>query len=150
MSTLHYGIWLNTLQASSMLPHFAYMWTELLPTMTSESQPISMICSSAHLEQVNLRWLWHVHPAYRAYNPALQWNCGTSTTISLLPFCVHIQLLFHSHLWISKETLLPLNSSKKVLLFYQVTNSGIAKKPDSKQDVCKILIPYLQPSWNIV
>jgi hypothetical protein len=42
-------ILLNTLQASSMLPHFAYMLTRLQPTMTSESNPLSMICSWARL-----------------------------------------------------------------------------------------------------
>ncbi len=38
------GILLNTLQASSMLPHFAYMSTKLLPTKTSDSKPLWMSC----------------------------------------------------------------------------------------------------------
>jgi len=33
------GILLNSLQASLMLPHFAYLSTKLLPTKTSDSQP---------------------------------------------------------------------------------------------------------------
>ncbi len=36
---------LNTLWASSMLPHLAYMSTKLLPTKTSALQPLWMICS---------------------------------------------------------------------------------------------------------
>ncbi len=40
------GILLNTLQASSMLPHFAYMSIKLVPTKTSDLQPlIWMSCS---------------------------------------------------------------------------------------------------------
>jgi Mg2+/citrate symporter len=34
------GIFLNALQASSMLPHFAYMLIKLLPTKASNSQPL--------------------------------------------------------------------------------------------------------------
>jgi hypothetical protein len=30
-TTSHDGILLNTLQTSSRLPHFAYMWTKLFP-----------------------------------------------------------------------------------------------------------------------
>ncbi len=40
VTTFWDGIVLNTLQASSMLPHFAYMSTELFPTMTSDSQQL--------------------------------------------------------------------------------------------------------------
>jgi hypothetical protein len=37
-------ILLNTLAASSMLPHLAYMSTRLLLTKMSDSQPLSTIC----------------------------------------------------------------------------------------------------------
>ncbi len=38
-------ILLNTLQASSMLPHFAYMSTNLFPTKIIDIQPLWIICS---------------------------------------------------------------------------------------------------------
>jgi len=40
---------LNTLQASSMLPHFAYMLTKLLPTKTSDSKPLWLMSWWTHL-----------------------------------------------------------------------------------------------------
>ncbi len=43
------GILLNTLQASSMLPHFAYMLTKLLHKKTSISKPLWTICWWTHL-----------------------------------------------------------------------------------------------------
>ncbi len=36
------------------LPHFAYMSTKLLPTKTSESHPIWMICSWGHLSSSSI------------------------------------------------------------------------------------------------
>jgi hypothetical protein len=38
------GILLNTPQASSRLPHFAYMSTKLFPTKISDLQPLWMSC----------------------------------------------------------------------------------------------------------
>jgi hypothetical protein len=52
------GIFLNTLQTSSMFPHFAYMSTKLSPTKTSNSQPFWLICS------------WTCLPSLSAYNRA--------------------------------------------------------------------------------
>ncbi len=49
MTTFWYGILLNTFLASSMLPHFAYMSTMLVPTKIFESHPLWMICSWANL-----------------------------------------------------------------------------------------------------
>ncbi len=53
------GIWLNTLQASSILLHFAYMSMRLLDTKISDSQPISMICSWTHLPSSSVATLAH-------------------------------------------------------------------------------------------
>jgi len=53
------GILLNTLQASSMLPHFAYMSTKLLPTKTSNSQPVWMSCLWTSLPSSNVRKAAH-------------------------------------------------------------------------------------------
>ncbi len=39
------GILLNALQVFSMLPHFAYMSSKLLPIKTSDLQPVWMSCS---------------------------------------------------------------------------------------------------------
>jgi hypothetical protein len=43
------GILLNTLQASSIVPHFAYMSTKLFVTKTFELYPQSMMCWWTHL-----------------------------------------------------------------------------------------------------
>jgi len=56
------AILLITLQASSMLPHFAYMSTKLFSTMTSDSQPLWMICSWAHLASSRAT-MWCMHSA---------------------------------------------------------------------------------------
>lgn len=47
-ATSHTGILLKALHASSMLPHFVYMM-RLLPTWTSDSQPLWRICVWMHL-----------------------------------------------------------------------------------------------------
>jgi hypothetical protein len=46
--TFQDGNLLNTFQASSMLPHFAYMSTKLLPTKTSDLQLLWMISLHEH------------------------------------------------------------------------------------------------------
>jgi hypothetical protein len=43
VTTFWCGILLNIIQASSMLSHFAYMCTKLLPTKISNSKPLWMI-----------------------------------------------------------------------------------------------------------
>ncbi len=53
------GILLDTLPASSVHPHFAYMSTKLVPTKRSESHPLQMICSWAHLPSSNAPMLAH-------------------------------------------------------------------------------------------
>jgi len=58
-TTSRNGISLNTLLASSMLPHFAYMSTKLFPINTSESHPLWMICSWAHLPSSSATKLAH-------------------------------------------------------------------------------------------
>lgn len=40
---------LNALQASHILPYFAYMWIRVLPTYKSNSQPLCMICDGCNL-----------------------------------------------------------------------------------------------------
>jgi len=45
VTTFHDGLLVNTCQAASMLPHFAYMSTKLFPTKTSDSKPLWMSCS---------------------------------------------------------------------------------------------------------
>ncbi len=45
VTTSQDGIFLNTVQASSMLPHFVYMSNKILHTKTSYSQPFWMCCS---------------------------------------------------------------------------------------------------------
>jgi hypothetical protein len=45
VTTFQDGILLKTLAAPLMLPHFAYMSTKLLPTKTSDSQPLGLKCS---------------------------------------------------------------------------------------------------------
>jgi len=53
------GTLLNILQASSMLPHFAYMWTKLFPTKTSHSQALWMIWWWPHLRFSSVTTLAH-------------------------------------------------------------------------------------------
>ncbi len=51
----HYvGAW-----ASSVLPHFAYMSTKILPTKAYESHPLSTICTWAHLPSSRATILAH-------------------------------------------------------------------------------------------
>jgi hypothetical protein len=53
------GSLLNTVQASSMLPHWVYMSTRLPCRKTSESHPLSTICRWAHLPSSSARTLAH-------------------------------------------------------------------------------------------
>ncbi len=55
VTTFWDGILLNNLQASSMLPHFAYMSTKLLPTKTSNSQRVWTSCLWTSLPSSNVR-----------------------------------------------------------------------------------------------
>lgn len=52
---------LNTLRASSMLPHVAYVSTSLLLTKKSESFPLSTICLWAGLPSSSATMLAHTH-----------------------------------------------------------------------------------------
>jgi hypothetical protein len=63
LNTSQDGILLNSLQASLMLPHFAYLSTKLLPTKTSDSQPFKMICSWTCLAALQAQPDWHRHSA---------------------------------------------------------------------------------------
>jgi hypothetical protein len=53
------GIFLNILQAPSMLPHFAYMSTKLLHTKTFEFHSHSMICLWTHSPSSSATMLVH-------------------------------------------------------------------------------------------
>ncbi len=64
------GILLNTLQASSRLPHFAYLSTKLFPTKTSDSQPLWMSCS------------WTSLPSSSAPKPAHAFSNPTKVNLS--------------------------------------------------------------------
>jgi hypothetical protein len=59
VTTSQDGILSNTLQASSILPHFAYMSSKLVPTKTSDSHPLWMIYSWAHLSSSMVTTLAH-------------------------------------------------------------------------------------------
>ncbi len=72
------GILLNTLQASSMLPHFAYMVTRLLPTTLSDSQLLWIICSWAHLPASSPTSLAH---AFRTPTKVTWSGCNPSCCI---------------------------------------------------------------------
>jgi len=58
-TTSYDDISFNTLRAYSMLPHFAYMSTQLFTTKTSEYHPLSMISLCTCPPQVQL--CWHIH-----------------------------------------------------------------------------------------
>ncbi len=59
MTTSWDGIFLNILETSSMLPHFAYISTKLLHIKTFESHPHSMICLWTHMPSSNATMLAH-------------------------------------------------------------------------------------------
>jgi len=63
-------IFLNVFQASSTLPHFAYMLTKLLPTKASYSQPFWMSCLWTILLSLNVPKL--AQPLVYAFNYLVQ------------------------------------------------------------------------------
>jgi hypothetical protein len=52
---------LNALWASSMLPHWVYMSTKLLPTNTSESHPLPTTSSWVHMPSSSVQLHWHMY-----------------------------------------------------------------------------------------
>ncbi len=59
VTTPREDMWVNTLQASSMHPHLAYMSTSLLPTKTLASQPLATICACTRLPRCSAPKLAH-------------------------------------------------------------------------------------------
>ncbi len=76
--TFQNGILLNTLQASLMLPPFAYMSTKLLHTKTSESHPLWIICWWAHLPSLSATMLAH---AFNSPTKVTELGCTPSCCI---------------------------------------------------------------------
>ncbi len=79
VTTLCDGILLNTLWASLMLPHFAYMSTKQVSTKTSESHQLWMIC-------------WHMHSASPQNGTSFCCICqNTLSTFCQCPYltCTH-------------------------------------------------------------
>ncbi len=66
VSTFRDGILLNTLQACSMLPHFAYMSKQATPRKTSDLQPVWISC----LEQA-----CHLQVFLNQQSPEQKWIC---------------------------------------------------------------------------
>ncbi len=67
VTTFWDGILLNTLQASSILPHFAYMSTKLLPTCHFERS------ANEHTCPIQERPHWHMHLA-----PPQKWQSSAA------------------------------------------------------------------------
>ncbi len=78
MTTSQDSILLNTFQASSMLPNFAYMSTKLLPTKKSESHPLFMVCSWAYLASSSATMLAH---AFKTPTKVKEWGHTLSSRI---------------------------------------------------------------------
>jgi len=73
------GILLKTLQASSMLPHFAYMSTKLVPSKTSDSKPIWTMWWWTHMPSSSAIMLAHAFSTPRKVTEA---GCTPSSCIS--------------------------------------------------------------------
>ncbi len=110
------GILLKTLQASSMLPHFAYMSSKLLPTKTSESHPCSTICWWTHLPSSRATILAH---AFSTPKKARESGCTLS-------FCI---------CWNSSSTFCPcLDFTCANIMAFQVTTSQDGILSNTLQD----------------
>ncbi len=86
-----WALLLNTLPASSMLPHFAYVSTKLLPTKISESHPHSTICWWTHLPSSIATMLGHAFstPAKVRESGCTQCCCICQNSSSVFCPCLH-------------------------------------------------------------
>jgi len=138
------NLW-NTLQASSILPHLAYLSTRLLPTWTFDSQPLWVTCVCMPL------------PSSCALKFAHTMSTQTEIRLSgSVIFCRQILLLFQpknwenlGNFWFCSVNLTNLAIFWKILpnvLYYKKNNPGLEVGP-IVAFVGKVISP-LQRIWE--
>jgi hypothetical protein len=135
------GILLHTLQASSRLPHFAYMSMKLLPTKTSESYPLWMICSWAHLPSSSTT-IQHPHRKTEFGRTPSCCNCQNSSS-AFCP-CPHSTCPNIMAAQVTKVCLLNTLHASSTLPHFEKASSGTL----SKHPQCSHIFQKCQPSYS--